>query len=65
MSANKLTYEEKLNFANMFLKSNYGISWDDLPDIEDLNECKTKKEVEELCSSLIREIAPDYPLTEE
>jgi len=42
----KYTYEEKKCIADNYLNNFFiGISWDDLPDINSLHDCTTKKDI--------------------
>jgi hypothetical protein len=46
-------YALALNFANMFLGRNFGLSWDDLPDINSLWDCVDDSDsIDELISSV-------------
>lgn len=50
-----MSYEEKLKIANKWLYENFGVDWDDLPDINSLHDCDTEEEIIDACIERINE----------
>lgn len=51
-----MPYEEKLAIADKWLMENYGVGWDDLPDINSLHDCDSVEEIIEACQERVNEI---------
>ncbi|MCB0796764.1 MAG: hypothetical protein KDB85_04000 [Chitinophagales bacterium] len=50
-----LTYEQKKQIADAYLRSKHGIGWDDLPDINSLHDCERLEDIHEACDERLRD----------
>lgn len=50
-----MTYEEKKKIADQFLIDCIGVGWNDLADINSLNDCETEQEIIEACEARLEE----------
>ena len=55
---NTLNYEQKKEIADAYLGANYGIGWDDLPDINSLHDCERLEDIHEACDERLAEDMP-------
>jgi hypothetical protein len=58
-----MSYEEKLEIANDYLRDKVGIEWDDLPDINSLHDCEDIAEIHGACDDRLGE--DDFPFEDE
>ena len=47
--------EDKKVIADAYLKEKAGVSWDELSDINDLEDAETEEDIHELCDERLKE----------
>jgi len=55
-----MEYKDKLIIANIYLKDKCGLSWNDLPDINSLNDIESREDIYRFCDERLEEAG--YPL---
>jgi len=60
-----MTRDEKLEYANKYLNDICGISWDDLPDINFIDDAETEDDIRELCRERLEEEGYPYDILNE
>jgi len=55
-----MTYEDKLEVANKYLKTKIGFTWDDLPDINSLHDVCDIEDIHEFCDKRLEEIGGGF-----